>query len=154
MDQSLCRIKIRIKDSFIPLIETKLGSKSVKNFDEVDTYLKVPVKGRAEKISESQGKVNYETVTKEGNHFRIDIRPLTSKDKAALMRKRSVEVVLNKKCSLYNAVGAQVMIDRIEELGTFIVIESENAAVAEQVARKLGFDAPQYVVYPDDILKR
>lgn len=136
------------------MLEAKLGLKPSRNFEEIDTYLKVPVKGRAEKISESQGSSNYESVTKEGNHFKIEVRSLTAKERTVLMKKRAVEVVLKKKRSLYNTPNAQVVIDHIEDLGTFIVIQSENAAAAETVAKKLGFDSPQYVVYPDDILKR
>ncbi len=136
------------------MLEAKLGLKPFKIINESDTYLKVSVKGRADKIIEAGQALSCETIIKEGGYFKIESRSLTDQEKTELMKKREVELVIKKERSLYETGAARVIIDRIEDLGTFIVIESEKASATEQAAKKLGFDSPQFVVYPDDILKR
>lgn len=154
MERTLYQIMIRIKDSFVMILQDKLKVSSPTILEEQDVYFQSKGRDRTEKLTESQGRIFHEVITKEEHMFHIDQKDIPAAERDQLLADDAVSVRLNRHRELYLVNGVEVSIDRIDELGTFLEIEGADRSAVESVATSLGFRAAQFIEHPYDWLKR
>lgn len=154
MATTLYQIMIRIKDSFVPILQRKLSVSNPTLLEESDTYLKGRVRDQTEKLTESGSQLFHEVIAKDDHVFRVAQEPCTRSAKKTLLAKHETSVTLHRRRERYTTGGVEVSIDRIDDLGTFLEIEGPDRAAVESVATTLGFSSPQFIEHPYDWLKR
>lgn len=154
MTETLYQIMIRIKDSFIPMLIDKLKLANPQKIDESDSYLKRTKKEQTEKITKTGEQLVYEIIVKEDHIFNIQQKKITKKEQSALIKKHGSDVTINKRRDLYSLEGVEVAIDHVEDIGTFIELQSRDKGEVEKIAKKLGFSSSQYIEHPYDWMKR
>ncbi len=152
--KTLYQIMIRIKDSFVTVLKDKLDVSEPTLLEERDHYFQTVVRDRTEKLTESEGKYFFETLTKEEHLFRVEQKELSEAEKDRALEAATVSVSFHRHRERYQVQSVEVSVDRIDELGTFLEIEGFDRAAVESLATSLGFRAPQFIEHPYDWLKR
>jgi len=154
MTKTLYQIMIRIKDSFVPILEKKLGVSHPESLEETDVYFKSKGLNQTEKVTEFGEKFVHERISKNEHIFQIQQEAITKDQHDQLLTKHDISVTLHRHRSRYILNDVEISVDRIDEIGTFLEMEGEDRSAVESIATTLGFSSPQFIEHPYDWLKR
>lgn len=145
---------IRIKDSFVPILEQKLALSNPENLEETDVYFKSQGRDRTEKVTEFGSKFVHERIIKEEHIFQIEQEEISREEHDRMVKKHDISVTLHRHRLRYVLNRVEISVDRIDEIGTFLEMEGDDRQVVESIATSLGFSSPQFIEHPYDWLKR